>query len=133
MVPEARPAAAVLGITELQLAPFAAARKAPGGGEHMPTKLGGAGAAHLCVLLAAAANGAQAATDYPALVRALSAAVAAKDYDPHLHGADWPAVTRRAEMQARDVHSDAGFKRLAQEIFSALKSSHLVVDPPRRH
>ena len=70
------------------------------------------------------------ATDYPALVRSLSAAVAAKYYDPHLHGADWPALTRRYEAEARSVRTDAAFETLADAMLAKLHSSHLYLQPP---
>ena len=90
----------------------------------------GAKAAGAAAAVLMCANTAQAATDYPALIRAMSAAIAAKYYEPHLHGADWPALTRRYEGDARGVRTDAEFQMLAKAMLANLKSSHVYVVAP---
>jgi carboxyl-terminal processing protease len=71
-----------------------------------------------------------AGTDYPALVRSLSKVVEENFYDPHMHGADWKAVSSAYEAKARSVRDDAAFRRLASEMMATLHASHTNVTPP---
>ena len=68
--------------------------------------------------------------DYPAMIRALGKTVAENFYDPHLRGVDWARVTEEHARRAEGVRDDAGFRRLASEMMSTLKSSHTDISPP---
>lgn len=87
-------------------------------------------AAALFLTAAAAPAAPTEKSDYPGLIRSLSAVVAENFYDPHLRGVDWKKVSRDYEMKARAIRSDEAFLKLASEMIATLHASHTDVRPP---
>ena len=69
---------------------------------------------------------------YPQLFDAFTAAVEERFYDPHFRGVDWRGLVARTRPRAVAARDDAEFHRIAREMLSTLKVSHLELRAPTR-